>query len=252
MKQTLNGIANRFKLVNRIKLLLLSFLCLSYAAKAGDTTELARLDKPAVAFITYYDDSLGNDVFYWELKRGKKTKHLPAYNFDGIERAQTATLQAIQLNGKGMPEIIVQWTFEAHHNYGGQPELGEGGIAGGWAYGFTMVDVWDLDADSILFTAITNYAQENSETEGVRKDSLAENDAKEDTIDLVTHQTNCSWQYEVTFNTDRSITLSMPVADGYEIISLNDVEESRTPMECTPDHLGGTFVLRRGVYVPKP
>ncbi len=252
MYKTLNIILYRFKKVNTFRFcLLLLFACPSFFVKAGDTTELARLEKPSVALLKYFNDSLDTDVFYWEVQRGKKVKHLPAYSFDGIEIPQSATLQAMQLNGKGLPEIIVQWTFEAHHNYGGQPELGEGGIAGGWSYSFTMVDVWDLDADSILFTAISNYAQENSETEGIRKDSLSENEAEEDTIDLVTRETNCNWEYEVTFNTDRSITLSMPTADAYEVISVNDVEKSRSPIECTPDHLGGTFVLRRGVYVPK-
>lgn len=224
--------------------------CCCLLVKAGDTIELARLEKPSVAFITYYDDSLGNDVFYWELKKGKKIKRMPAYNFDGIEKAQTANLQALQLNGKGLPEIVVRWTFEAHHNYGGQPELGEGGIAGGWYYNFEMVDVWDLDADSILFTAITHYAQENSETEGVRKDSLS--DDAEDSIDLVTHETKCGWEYAITFNSDHSIAISDPEMDSYEKISVNDVETSTTPMECAPDHYAGTFVLRHGIYVPKP
>lgn len=239
----------RFKNMNGTGFLVIAFFgVLPFFSKAGDTITLARLEKPAVAFVTYYDDSLQTDVFYWELKQGKKVKRLAAYNFDGIEKAQTATLRALQLNGEGLPEIIVVWTFEAHHFYGAPSEIGPGEIGGGWYYNFSMVDVWDLDADSILFTAIQQYAQGNSETQAVLKDSVVDD---RHTLDMVTRETNCRWQYEVTFNKDRSISLSEPVSSGEEIRTVNDIETGRTKNECAPDHSGGTFVLRRGTYVPK-
>ncbi len=206
---------------------------------AADTTSIARLEKPDVYFLKVIDEQTGNEKYIWSVTKRGRTRYKPAYAINGIEYPQEAILSAQQLNGMGLPEVIVEWHFSAEHNYGGNPL--EGGMAGGWGYSFIQKDIWDLDADSILFSAVVEFKQMSSEVNGVPRDTITDDDS----IAVVEQLRSCEWSYAMVVNADGSITISNLKSKGFEVVTKDDVEQSRGESECTPDKEAGTYVLRK-------
>lgn len=227
-----------------MKALLLSILCLTpVVLLAGDTTLIARLEKPDVCFLKVFDEQSGNEKFIWSITKNGKTRYKPAYTIDGIEYPQGAILSAQQLNSKGLPEVIIEWHFSAEHNYGGDPV--EGGTAGGWRYGFIQKDIWDIDADSVLFSAMVDFKQMSSEVNGMPRGTVTDGDS----IAVVEQLRSCVWSYSMVVNEDGSITISNLKSKGHEVVTKDDVEEGRKESECVPDKEEGTYVLRKRRYV---
>ncbi len=228
-----------------MKALLLSILFLTPVVLfAGDTTFITRLEKPDVCFLKVFDERTGDEKFIWSITKNGRTRYKPAYTINGIEYPQGATLSAQQLNARGLPEIIIEWHFSAEHNYGGDPL--EGGTAGGWGYGFIQKDIWDLDADSMLFSATVDFMQVSSEINGEPKSASID---EGDSIAVVEQLRSCEWSYNMVVNADGSITINNLTSKGFEVVTKDDIEESRGESECVPDKEEGSYVLRKRKYV---
>lgn len=211
-----------------------------------DTTVIASLSNPDIALIQYYDAVKSNDVCLWKITGGTKTKFIPAYLLDGIEQPQTATLEARQLNRKGLPEIIVSWTFSYTHSYGGGGSPGT--MGGGWEEDLAVTDIWDIDLDTIIFSATTHSYHGNMENEVVLKDSL-KTEAGEDSLDYVERSEECNWDYTLAINDDNSISITKLSSRSLRTVKVNDIETEHNSNDCPPDHAEGNFVLIKGAYV---
>jgi hypothetical protein len=212
-----------------------------------DTTILGRLADPPVTLGVYYSfsSSSGFDstYFFVSFPRNGHTETEVFAEYHGFERGyDTIHLEARQLDGKGMPEIIASFLATDHGS-------------GSW-WEQKEIHIWNLDTRMEMFSDEFAYDQwyfdinrfryypEDSTIAKTPMDSIKTID---DSINGIQESFGCKWSYEIRFDSNGTLTISPFKIDAYPAID----PTKNLDWTCSPKHMAGTYVIKNGVYVLK-
>lgn len=159
---------------------------------------------------------------------------------DGSASFDSCTIEKAQIDKKGLKEIIVSWTIEMSHSYGG---------TGGFYNKYTMHEIWSLDMRRKIFSAQDHhYNWENT---------YAEPDTATG-MDFMSRTEICSYSYDFNVNNkgqveiknlkkDHSVTYD---EENGQTVSKDESSENACPLTA-PDHEEGVYVLKKGQFILK-
>jgi len=131
----------------------------------------------------------------------------------------TCVIQTVQMDQKGLKEVVLSWSGKSSHSYGGHP-------GGGFSNEFTKHEIWNLNTGKKLFAAQSVYYNQESIGYYNKKDSSV----------LRTRTKICSYQY--TFSVTK---------EGKVVIS--QLKEKNACSFLKPDHKPGVYVFKGGQFI---
>jgi hypothetical protein len=199
--------------------------------KAGFREEIGSSpDSTVKAFLQV--DSTGNGTYMLQYKKDRQCDTLTFA--DGSAGITSCTVKTIQIDGKGLKEVVISWTIQMSHSYGGP--------GGGFLNTYTLNEIWDLDRRKKIFSAQSAYYNEET-TVSPGNDSTAGNE----------RTVICSYSYQFTVTANGQVVIG-PVKQNSSV-TYNEDTTNRIKKEkeaCAwpkPDHKAGTYILKNGVFV---
>ena len=154
---------------------------------------------------------------------------------DGSPAIQdTCTIRTIQIDRKGLKEVIITWSLHMSHSYGG--------LGGGFENSYTMNEIWNLDTREKIFSAQNAYY--NFETT-----VYAENDSADQIIRTVI----CSYSYDFAVTDNGQIVISNMKEDNsvtYGDDPHNKIKKEKDACSFSPpDHEEGVYIYKEGEFI---
>ncbi len=224
------------------KILPFIILCISFCLCNGqhytDTTVIGHLDNPPLTIKSWL--ALNDSTCYLLnfVRKGHNEQLVFVDATGGLDRIPECYLEARQLDGKGLPEIIAI--------------LKAGDIGASVRWQQTIVHIWNLDTRTEMFADIkavdlVNFGKRYPPNlpEGISDDARDSIVAVQDSIDDTNDFTcQCNFNFEMVF--DKHGSFIIPPFEIKSVPMKNDVN-----WDCKPLHKPGTYVIKKGVYVLK-
>lgn len=148
----------------------------------------------------------------------------------------TCFIQTVQIDQKGLKEVVFSWSGESSHSYGGLP-------GGGFFNKFTKHEIWNLNTGKKLFAAQSVYY--NQELMGYYNET--------DSSDLRNQTITCSYQYTFSVTKEGKVVIShLKVKNSvtYDDEAVNRIKEEKNACSFPmPDHKPGVYVFKGGQFV---
>lgn len=174
----------------------------------------------------------GNGTYILFYKKGVNWDTLTIA--DGSASISACTIRAIQIDGKGLDEVVISWTNEMSHSYGGYP-------GGGFFNKYTIHEIWNPDTRKKIFSSQSDYY--NQEINGVPvNDSVA-----------ITQTVTCSYSYKFAVTAKGQVLISNVKKNNsvrYDDDTTNKIKKERNACSSIkPDHKEGVYILKDGAFV---
>jgi hypothetical protein len=214
-----------------VLLLLLTSISLSVYSQqtSGFLAELGcSPDRQVKACLLVDQNGYGKELLIY--RNGKAWDTLSIAREGDSDIGDTCFIQTVQIDQKGFKEVVVSWSGEGSHSYGGS-------TGGGFSNKFTKHEIWNLNTGKKLFAAQSEYYQEESIGYYIKPDSV-----------LQTQTVICSYQYAFSVTKEGKIKIGNleehnAVTDDNGTVNKNACSFSR------PDHTPGVYVFRNGQFI---
>lgn len=169
-------------------------------------------------------------------KKGKNWDTLSIARDGDSDMGDTCFLQTVQIDQKGLQEVVLSWTGGGSHSYGGP-------TGGGFVNKFTKHEIWNLDTGKKLFEAQSMYC--NEESVGINSET--------DPSILRTRTETCSYWYTFSVTPTGKIMIrdyKEKNSVTYDDETVNRIKEEKNACSFPmPDHKPGVYVFRGGKFV---
>jgi hypothetical protein len=158
---------------------------------------------------------------------------------DESAQIDSCIIKTIQVDRKGLREVMISWTLRLSHSYGGT-------MGGGVTTNLTRNEIWNLETRKRIFAATSNYY--NWENTNSEIDSIGR---YEETISI------CSYSYDLNVNDKGEIIVSnLKESNSNETTDYGDngvvisktTKSSDICLDSRPDHQVGTYKFKKGHY----
>lgn len=212
-------------------LLLLTSLSLSVYSQqtSGFLTEIGcSPDRQVKACLLVDRNGYGKELLIY--RNGKKWDTLSIAREGDSDIGDTCFIQTVQIDQKGLKEVVLNWSGEGSHSYGGP-------TGGGFFNKFTKHEIWNLDTRKQLFAAQSEYYQEESIGYYSKPDSV-----------LQTQTVICSYQYAFSVTKEGKVRISN-LKEHNAVTDDNGVSKKSDCSFSKPDHTPGVYVLKNGQFI---
>lgn len=169
-------------------------------------------------------------------KNGKTWDTLSIAREGDSDIGDTCFIQTVQIDQKGLNEVVLSWSGQASHSYGGSP-------GGGFINKFTKHEIWNLNTGKKVFAAQSVYY--NQESVGYYSET--------DSSVLRTQTQTCSYQYTFSVTKEGKVIINHLEEKNsvtYDDETLNRAKEEKNDCSFSmPDHKPGIYVFRVGQFV---
>lgn len=201
----------------------------------GFLTEIGRsTDGLAKACLLVDKNGYGKELLIY--KNGKTWDTLSIAREGDSNMGDTCFIQTVQIDQKGLKEVVLSWSGQVSHSYGGP-------LGGGFDNNFTKHEIWNLNTGKRLFAAQSVYYHEES----------AGYYSKTDSSVLGTRTSTCSYQYAFSVTKEGKVVISDLKEKSFVKYDDETVSKSKEEKnDCSfsrPDHKPGVYVLRGGQLV---
>ena len=152
------------------------------------------------------EDENGLGFYYWKDGEWKSflldDEVISSYN-------EKTLMTTMQMDGKGHKEIIIHENRWIIHSYGD--------TLGGWEYSYSSFFIFNVDTDTLLFSATDKYGAGEFSNQS---------------------ESYSGWEYGLHL-----------AQNEISIDSLTFTQDTITPTEIKPDHKPGRYIIRNGKYV---
>lgn len=153
---------------------------------------------------------------YLVYKRNNQLDTLSFSDNSYIAFPDTFTLRAIQIDGKGLKEILVTWNLPYIDTIGGKTNKVQ----------LTFNEIWDLDTHQKLFSAQSNF-YEHYVSSLLRVDGA----------DTLYEETICAYSYDFIVNNTGQITI-------------RNLKKNFQPANCCRiDNMEGFYIFKNGQFI---
>src|ERR1044072_3179641 len=119
------------------------------ATIAGFLTEIGRsTDGLVKACLLVNKNGYGTELLIY--KNGKNWDTLSIVREGDSDIGDTCFIQTVQIDKKGLKEVVLSWSGQGSHSYGGP-------TGGGFSNKFTKHEIWNLNTGKKLFAAQSLY-----------------------------------------------------------------------------------------------
>ena len=176
----------------------------------------------------------GKEVLIY--RNGKNWDTLSIAGEGDSDIGDTCFIQTVQIDQKGLKEVVLSWSGQGAHSYGGDP-------GGGFSNKFTKHEIWNLNSGKKLFEAQSVYY--NQESTGYY--------SKTDSSVLRTRTVTCSYQYTFSVTKEGRVVISDLKKNNsvtYDDETVNRIKEEKNACSFPmPDHKPGVYIFRSGQFV---
>jgi hypothetical protein len=220
-------------------LLMLSSMYLSVYSQqteaAGFLTQIgSSTDGLVKACVLVDKNGYGKELLIY--RNGKTWDTLSIAREGDSDIGDTCFIQTVQIDQKGLKEVVFSWSGQGSHSYGGF-------AGGGFVNEFTKHEIWNLNTGKKLFEARSVYY--NQEQTGVQ--------SKTDSSVLRTRTETCSYRYTFSVTKEGKVVISQYKEKNsvtYDDETDNKIKKEKNacafPM---PDHKPGVYVFKGGQFV---
>ncbi len=221
--------------MSRILFLFFALALLGLTGYGQDTATICRLRYLNLALSS--ETNAQNDSIYYRVTfedHGKAKSVVFTGPFSDAEQYDGCVIKLKQLDGSGLPELIVQLSKQAG---------GNGGM-GGSNLNKQVTKIWNLETGIEMFSAITWY--ENSMWQYLDFGQGDSSDKK-----VATQAEQCFWRYELTITEKGEIVLNHLNQQHYFNGYNENGQVVKTYLESCPpvDHDTGTYKISSGKYI---
>lgn len=171
-------------------------------------------------------------------KDGKTWDTLSIAREGDSDIGDTCFVQTVQIDKKGLKEVVISWSGEGSHSYGGNP-------GGGFFTKFTKHEIWNLNTGKKLFAAQSIYY--NQENMGYYSET--------DSSVVRTRTQTCSYQYTFSVTKEGKVVISHLKEKNsvtHDDETVNRIKEEKNACSFPPDHKPGVYLFRGGQFVRQP
>jgi hypothetical protein len=181
-------------------------------------------------------DKNGNGKELFIYKNGKTWDTLSIAREGDSDIGDTCVIQTVQIDQKGLKEVVLSWSGQGSHSYGGFP-------GGGFFNEFTKHEIWNLNTGKKLFAAQSVYY--NQEKMGYYNER--------DSSVLRTRTETCSYQYTFSVTKEGKVIISHLKEKNsvtYDDETVNRIKEEKNACSFQmPDHKPGIYVFKGGQFI---
>jgi hypothetical protein len=176
----------------------------------------------------------GKELFIYS--NGKTWDTLSIAREGDSDIGDTCFIQTVQIDKKGLKEVVLSWSAKLSHSYGGEP-------GGSFSSNCTKHEIWNLNTGKKLFAAMSVYYNEEVLGEYSKKDSSV----------LIDRTQICSYSYTFSVTKEGKVVISN--LHKKNSVTYNDETVNRTHKEkntCAfpmPDHKPGVYILKGEQFV---
>ncbi len=220
-------------------LLMLTSISLSLYSQQTDSrgflTQIGSTTDGSVRACLLVDkNGYGKELFIY--RNGKTWDTLSIAREGDSDIGDTSFIKTVQIDKKGLKEVVLSWSGQGSHSYGGVP-------GGGFSNKFTKHEIWNLNTGKKLFAAQSVYY--NEEQTGFYSET--------DSSDLRTRKVTCSYHYTFSVTKEGKVVISqlkVKNAVTYDDEKVNRIREEKNACSFSmPDHKPGVYVLKGEQFV---
>lgn len=169
-------------------------------------------------------------------KNGKNWDTLSIAREGDSDMGDTCFIQTCQIDQKGLKEVVLSWSGQVSHSYGGS-------TGGGFLNKFTKHEIWNLNTGKKLFAVQSEYYQEENMGYYGEADSSV----------LRSRTVTCSYQYTFSVTKEGKVRISHLVENNavtYDDETVNRIKEEKSVCSfLKPDHKPGVYVFKNGQFI---
>lgn len=222
-----------------VVLLLLTSMSFSVYSQQTETpgflTEIGRSTDGLIKACLQVDEN-GYEKELLIYKNGKNWDTLSIARERESDMGDTCFIQTTQIDQKGLKEVVLSWSGQLSHSYGGP-------LGGGFDHKCTKHEIWNLNTGKKLFAAQSAYYHEESTGYYSKTDSSV----------LGTRTATCSYQYAFSVTKEGKIVISDLKEKNsvrYEDETIDGIKEEKNDCSSSrPDHRPGVYLFRSGKFV---
>lgn len=172
-------------------------------------------------------DNEGNCIFLLKFKKGKQNDTLRfAYNETEVDQ-DSLKLKSLQIDGKGLNEIIISWTYTYYHTAMWQMYT---------SYS-KSIEIWNLDTHKKIFSA-------NPSIEIYASNSYSIYDSNGQMTDSTWNTcSHCKYSYNLNINNKGQI-----IIENIETNISDNLCDNHNDCD-KPDHQEGLYIFKDGQYI---
>ncbi|OQP56759.1 hypothetical protein [Niastella populi] len=201
----------------------------------GFLTQIGRSTDGSVRVCLLVDNNGdGKELFIY--RNGKSWDTLSIAREGDSYIGDTCFIQTVQIDKKGLKEVVLSWSTQFSHSYGGSP-------GGSFSNKFTKHEIWNLNTGKKLFAAQSVYY--NEEHTGFYSGTYSS--------DLRTRKVTCSYRYTFSVTNEGKVVISRLQVNNsvmYDNETVNRIKEEKNACSFSmPDHQPGIYVLRGQQFI---